>query len=78
VHRDRLQAVDARTMKVVEFEISVAMAHCSGTPSSRVASSVCTVAFMAASSCCFRYRYALQPGRRALVFYHIQFLFIYY
>lgn len=67
MHRDRHQAVDARTMKVVEFEISVAMAHCSGTPSSRVASSVCTVAFMTASSCCFRYRYALQPGRRALI-----------
>ena len=51
-----------RTMKVVELLISVAMVHCRGTPSSRVAASVCTVALMAPGSCCFRYRYALQTS----------------
>lgn len=49
-----------RTIKVVELLISVAMVHCRGTPSSRVAASVCTVALTASGSCCFRYRYALQ------------------
>ena len=52
-------------MNVVELLISVAMVHCRGTPSSRVAASVCTVALMASGSCCFRYRYALQQMHQA-------------
>ena len=42
------------------LEISVAMPHCSGTPSSRAASSDWVVALIVASSFCFRYRYDLR------------------
>lgn len=44
------------TRKVVELDISVAMAHCRGTPSSRAASSESCVCLTFSSSSCFRYR----------------------
>ena len=48
-----------RTTKVVLLEISVAMDHCSGTPTSRLASSSRLVALTSSSSVKCKYKYDL-------------------